>query len=519
MNFDLRFYWALLLRRLPVMMLFVLVAAGLGVVTALKLPDTYTTSARLLVEAPQIPERMVASTVQTNAVEQLDIIQQRLMTRANMIDIANRFNALENIRQMEPGRVVTDMEAATRIRRSAGRDQATLLTISFTARDPQIAAGVVNEYVTLILQDSTATRTEQVTRTLQFFEQEVQRLSDDLDNQSAAITRFKAENADALPEEQGYRLGRQALLQERLGRIERDISAAEAQQREIVNIFENTGQVRAAPAQARRTPEETQLAAAQSELELALATYSDTNPRVVQLRAQIARLEAVVAAQTASGALSDADAAEPVSPQEALFNATLTEIETRLVTLRAEETATRTELEGLQQAIARSAANGIQLSSLERDYDSIQGRYNAALNNLNQARMSERIESTAQGQRISVIEYANVPQAAAGPNRPRIAILGLAVGLVAAAGYFMLLEILNRTVRRPAELTGRFNIIPLATIPYMESRGHRFARRTGMIVAMLAVMTGVPLGLWYIDTYYQPLELLVQKVLDRVSLG
>jgi hypothetical protein len=208
-----------------------------------------------------------------------------------------------------------------------------------------------------------------------------------------------------------------------------------------------------------------------------------------------------------------------VSPQEALFNATLAEIETRLSTLRAEETTNRAELEALQQAISRSAANGIELASLERDYESIQGRYNAALNNLNQARMSERIETTAQGQRISVIEYANAPSVAAGPNRPKIAIMGLAVGLALAGGYFVLLEVLNRTVRRPAELTGRFNIIPLATIPYMESRSHRFFRRAGMIAAMLIVITGVPLGLWYIDTNYQPLEILVQKVLDRVSLG
>lgn len=518
MNLDFRFYWALLLRRMPVMLLFVLVCSGLGVVTALQLPETYTTSARLLVEAPQIPERMVASTVQTDAIEQLDIIQQRLMTRANMIDIANRFSVFEDIRRMEPGKVVSDMEDASTIRRSAGRGQATLLTISFVARSPQTAADVVNEYVTLILQDSTETRSEQVTRTLQFFQQEVQRLGEDLDSQNVAITVFKGENADALPEEQSYRLGRQALLQERLGRIERDISSAETQQREIISIFENTGQVRAAPVQTSRTPEEEQLIAAQAALEFALATYSDTNPRVVQLRAQIARLEAVVADQ-ASGQLPQADEAEQVSPQEALFNATLAEIEIRLVTLRAEETATRAELETLQQAISRSAANGIQLSSLERDFESIQGRYNAAVNNLNQARMSERIETTAQGQRISVIEYANVPQVAAGPNRPLIAIAGLAVGLALAGGYFLLLEALNRTVRRPAELTSRFNIIPLATIPYMESRQHRFARRAGMIISVLVVVTGVPLGLWYIDTYFQPLELLVQKVLDRVSLG
>lgn len=276
--------------------------------------------------------------------------------------------------------------------------------------------------------------------------------------------------------------------------------------------------MRDVPTQTRRTPEEAQLATAQAELEFALATYSEANPRVVQLRSQIARLESSIAAQT-TDALPGADDAEQVSPQEALFNATLSEIETRLTILRAEAARTSAELEILQQAISRSAANGIELASLERDYENIQNRYNAGVNNLNQAKMSERIETTAQGQRISVIEYANVPRTSAGPNRPKIAIMGLAVGLALAGGYFLLLEVLNRTVRRPAELTGRFNIIPLATIPYMESSGHRIARRAGMIIAMLVVVAGVPVGLWYIDTYYQPLEILVQKILNRVNLG
>lgn len=517
MNLDLRFYWAILLRRLPVMMLFVLVCSGLGVITATKLPDNFTTSARLLVEAPQIPERMVASTVQTDAVEQLDIIQQRLMTRANLIDIANRFNVFEDIRRMEPDRVVTRMQDATTIRRSAGRSEATLMTISFEARDPQIAADVVNEYVTLILAANTTTRVGQVERTLQFFQQEVQRLGEELDRQSAAITRFKTENADALPEDQSYRLGRQTLLQERLGRIEREISGAEAQKREIIRIFESTGQIRGGAGQVVRSREQEQLIAAQSEMENLLATYSETNPRVTQLQARIDRLQAAVAAGTASQLLSDG--AEPIPPQEVMFNTTIAEIDSRLEALRAEEMATRTEFESLQQAIARSSANGIQLTSLERDYQNIQARYNAAVNNLNQAQMSERIETTAQGQRINVIENANVPRVASGPNRVRILILGVAVGLALAAGYFMLLEALDRTIRRPAELVSRFNITPIATIPYMESRARKIARRSGMVAATLIVLIGVPLGLWYIDTYYQPLELLVQRMLNRVGLG
>jgi hypothetical protein len=45
----------------------------------------------------------------------------------------------------------------------------------------------------------------------------VQRLSEELGQRSARISQFQAENADALPDDQQFRLSRQAVLQERLG--------------------------------------------------------------------------------------------------------------------------------------------------------------------------------------------------------------------------------------------------------------------------------------------------------------
>lgn len=517
MTLDLRFYWSLLLRRMPAMLLFVLVCSGLAIVSALKLPDTYSTSARLLVEAPEIPERMVASTVQIEAIQQLDIIQQQLMTRANLTDIAHRFSVFEAIAEMEPDEVVTRMREATSIRRSTGRDEATLMIVSFEARTPEIAATVVDEFVSLILAASTASRVRQAGRTLEFFEQEVARLAEDLDRQSAAITAFRSENADALPEDQAYRLNRLSLLQERLGRIEREMSQAEAQRNEIIRTFEVTGQVQGLQTPAQRSAEEEQLIAARGELEYLLSSFAETNPRVVRQQSRIARLEAIVAAQSASELPEGGGTG--LSPQEMLFDITMAEIETQLETLRTEETATRAEIDVLEQSITRSSTNGIRLAALQRDYDNIESRYNTAVNNLNQARMSERIEVTAQGQRISVIENAEVPRVPAGPNRSRIAIMGTAVGLALAVGFFVLLEMLNRTVRRPAELTARFDVIPLATIPYMETQRDRLLRRGGLVLAMLVVLTGVPMALWYVDTHHQPLEILVQRVLDRVGLG
>lgn len=517
MNFDLYFYWKLFLRRLPVMALLVMVCGALGVLTAIRLPTTYSTSARLLVEDPQIPDSMVTSTVNTSATEQLDIIQQRLTTRANLIDIANQYDVFENIRDIEPDTVVARMREATRIRMSSGRNQAIVMTISFEGRSGKVVADVVNEYVTLVMEANMDFRMSRAESTLEFFEQEVERLSEQLDEQSVRITTFKQENAGALPENQAYRLGRQSLLQERLSLMERDLATAMSQRDEFERIFETTGTVTQDNQPRARSTEEQQLFQAQNDLELALAVYSEDNPRVVQIRALIERLQTVVANQTATDAPDPEQ--EAATPQEAVFRATMVEMDNRISSLQTDIARVSEEIEVLQDAIRASSGNEIQLNALQRDYDNIQSRYNDAVANFNEARMSERIETTAQGRRITVIENATIPGAPSGPNRTRVAALGAGLGLALAAGFFVLLEFLNRTIRRPAELVGRFNVVPIMTIPYLESRARRMTRRLTLMGATLIVIVGVPLALWYIDTNYMPLDIFVQRVLSRIGLG
>ena len=141
-----------------------------------------------------------------------------------------------------------------------------------------------------------------------------------------------------------------------------------------------------------------------------------------------------------------------------------------------------------------------------------------AVNNLDAARLDLRVLRSSQGQRITVIEGASVPQVPTGPNRTRIAAMGVGAGLGLAAAYFMLLEFLNRTIRRPAEIQTRFNIVPIAVIPYIESRRERLVRRGFLILTVVAVLIGVPAILWYIDTNVVPLQLVVEKAMDRVGI-
>lgn len=506
MNPDMKFYLTLAIRRLPLMLVIVLTFTGLGIALALTLPPTYRAEARLLVESPQISGDMVVSTVQTSADKQLQIIEQRLMTRANMIDVANKYGVFAGEDNMTPDTVFDEMEIRTNINVLSGnRDRATVMTISFDSQNPRIAANVVNEFVTLVESESADIRQTEATQTAEFFEAEVERLSEELTRKSAIIVSFKEANKDALPEEQSYRLSRQTQLLERLSLTNRDLVSMREQRNRLLAVGSTTG-----TEGVNLTPEQQQLAGLKNELNNALSVYSESNPRVKLLRTQIERLEASMTVPGGQG--------RELDPMQAMLDLQLADIDARIQFLSDDLTKTEEELERLQVAIERTPENAIRLEALSRDYENVQKQYNQAVASLATAKVGESIEVQGRGERVSVIERAIPPNYPAGPNRKLIAGGGLLAGGALATLIFTLMELLNRSIRRPVDLTRGLGVQPLATIPYIERESVKKRRKAIYIGLIIAAIIAVPSAIWAVHTFYLPLDLLAERVLQAMGL-
>lgn len=512
MTTELKFYLRLVYHRLPIMVALFLICSGVSAVLALRLPPVYSTSATLLVEAAQVSTSDARAGGRNDATEILDIIQRRLLTRANLIDTARENKIFQNQSTMNPDEVVQEMRRRTSVRRSSGRSEATLMTISFEGENPRQIASVVNQYVTVALEANSAIRTNRAEGALEFFEQEVQRLSQDLDVQSARIVAFKEQNANALPENLDYRLSRRSLLQERLSRAERDIEALEDQKQNIIRVYEMTGSLNTGP-ERFASAEEAELQRLEAELRRALSVYSETNPRVVMLRNQVAAVKSQV--EDMRSAMIDNPSDVP-DEQATLLDINLAEIDSRMEALRREVSEITIELEALQVSIEQTPTNRIALAGLERELSNTQSLYSASVQRLSQARTAERIEVSAKGERISVLEPASAPQSPSGPNRLGIMGMGAAVGMALAVGFFALMEIFNQAIRRPIDIEKSLGITPLATIPRFETMADRRRRRILQISAIGFVLIFVPLSLWAVDSFYMPLDQLASKVIQRL---
>ncbi len=510
---ELKFYFTLFLRRLPLFVIVTGVFTAFGVVSAVMSPNVYRATAILAQERPQISGNLLAAGTQPSTSEQLDLIVQRLQTRANLLEIATQHNVFENRSEMSPDEVVSAMRSAMSVNRSSGSDRSTIvINVAFEARDPKVAADVVGTFVTQILEDNVRQRTSRAEDTLAFFQQEVDRLSLELDQRSAAILEFQNANIDALPDSLTYRLGQQTNIQERIGQLNREIASLEDQRSRLTQLFEATGRLTATLD--ARSPEQQQLRAARIELEQARRIYAAGNPRVVALEQRVAVLES---AQQTEPQGPGGDGA-PLTGDAALFGLQLSEIESRVSFNREEVARLQAALASIEASIDRTPANTVQLQSLEREYANTQSLYNAAVTSLAAARTGERIEVLSKGERISVLSQATPPNNPIRPDRKKIAALGVAAGIAVSGGIIFLLEFLNRSIRRPSELTSKLGIVPFVTVPYLPSRRETILRRLRLGAAMSVVFLGLPASLYVVHDRVMPLDTVVDRVVGRLGL-
>jgi hypothetical protein len=83
----------------------------------------------------------------------------------------------------------------------------------------------------------------------------------------------------------------------------------------------------------------------------------------------------------------------------------------------------------------------------------------------------------------------------------------------------VLLELLNRTIRRPADLTRALQITPLGTLPYIATEHGNGETARGALLAVVALLAvGIPAGLYFLHVEYMPLDLLADRAMSRIGL-
>jgi uncharacterized protein involved in exopolysaccharide biosynthesis len=224
-------YLEILKRRIGVMVAAAIVIYIVTAIVAIALPAVYRSTAIILVEEQAIPQEFIKSTITSFADERIQVISQRVLTRTTLLQLVEKYDLYPTERRRE-----TNDEILERMRKdikftpvSADRGGGSnarvtiAFNIAYVSESPQKAQRVVNELVSLFLNENVRVRQQRTAETSAFLAEEAKRLATQLQEMEAKLAAFRAKNAAALPESSQVTLQGSERNDSELMRVERDL--------------------------------------------------------------------------------------------------------------------------------------------------------------------------------------------------------------------------------------------------------------------------------------------------------
>lgn len=214
-------------RRLPIMILVLMIGLPAVVYYALNQPRVYEASAVIQIEPPQVVQTPTQS-AGPSADRQLDQIQAKLTSRNNLIEIITRLNLFPATESMNERvgdlrdslEIIKLIDPAQQFRPDV---QPTGLIIRVRMGDADQAARVANDLTTSILAEAAERAEERAIRTLDFFTEQEQRVTEQINVVEDEISAFKLANSGSLPSDLTAQRDLLNTYREQMLALERDI--------------------------------------------------------------------------------------------------------------------------------------------------------------------------------------------------------------------------------------------------------------------------------------------------------
>ena len=171
-------------------------------VAAIQKPN-YLSEGKILVESQSIAPDLVKQIATATANERIQLIQQRIFTRENLLSVASKFGLFPN----QPGILdlmrkniefkPADVEGQPR----QGTATATnAFAVGFEYESPEIAMRVASEFVTMIVNEDERSRTSRSTEAVKILTAETKEIEDKLETTQMQISEIARRPHDAVPE-------------------------------------------------------------------------------------------------------------------------------------------------------------------------------------------------------------------------------------------------------------------------------------------------------------------------------
>jgi uncharacterized protein involved in exopolysaccharide biosynthesis len=479
-------YLAMLRRRAKLIVIPALFAPIAGYLVSYAFPPKFSSQSLVLVESQKVPETMVQPVVSEDLAERVATLQQQVLAQARLQPVVERLfpgrspgeygGIIDDIRanmQVEP--VVTSLSAigtAAGKPVKPGQSPVPGFTVNYTASKPVEAQQICNELTTLFIDQNLKSIQEAATGTSEVLNQGLEDAKKNLDDMDAKLAAFKKQYTGQLPDDEENNLkiltGLNSQLDantQTLNRAQQDKSYTESILAEQLAAWKST--------QASTNPQtlEKELSDLQAQLLQLQARYTDDHPDVIKAKADIAEVKKKLAEiNKASVDPTDAsnDKAEITEPAEIRqLRLQVHQYSDLIAQATRDQKRLEQEIGVYQGRISLSPAVEEQYKALTRDYENSIKTYQDLLAKKSAADLTVKMNNESEGERMFVLNPANLPDAPSFPNRLLFAGGGLGAGFALGIALALWMELRDTSIRTEADAEAALDLPMLVAVPWV----------------------------------------------------
>lgn len=462
-------YLSIMRRRAPYMIVIFVLGLLIAITTAIVTPSVYRATGTILVESTAITDKVVNAAVQIQLDEQINMIGQRVMTRENMLNIANKYSlAKEELGTSTSSELASKFRSRITIvsggpnesiRPSRPGQQAIAFTLSFDDPQPEVALKVTNELLALFLDWNVKLRNESASDTTVFLTQESDKLKVEVDRLENMIAEFKQQNKNALPEQLTLRMSMLSRAENDLREVERDIRSIKEEIRTLEVELSSARHGIGENEQSQTLP------ALKAELARLSVIYKESHPDIRRLKFKIEAMEKID-----NQPASDTASADMLNPAIYKLRTKIESDQARLTSLTKQKEMLQGRMSENDRAMILTPKVAQELDVLIRDRDVALKKFEEFRNKRMNAKIAENLESENKSGNFSVLEPPQFPETPFKPNRIKIFIFGILISLGLALGVAFALEMMDKRIRGIDALTHVLGTRPLVCIPYIPTQ-------------------------------------------------
>jgi polysaccharide chain length determinant protein (PEP-CTERM system associated) len=491
-------------------MLVAWVVCVLGWLVVLGLPDTYSARARVFVDTrTRLSQMTQGIAVESNIASQAEEVRQALLGGPQLQKVARL--AIPGFATATPeaqADIVQGLRDRLEVEATSDREQqknqpADLYTITYLDHSRDGARKVVDQLLKLFLANALGGSQEGSEQAQQFLTQQIADYEKRLAAAEARLADFKREHAGLVPGTTGDYFARLHAESDELDKDRVALTVAEQKRDELRRQLAGEMPLMGSAAGGGRGTADTAtlIRETQAHLDELLLRFTDRHPDVVAARSQLEDLKKRQKTEVEAMRRGDQSviAASGVTsnPIYQGMKLQLSQIDVEVAAAREQVADQEKKIAEQRKMINTAPQVEAEFERLNRDYSVTHTQYQALVDRLSRAKLSDKADASGGVVRFEVVDPPSVDPDPVFPKRAKLILIVLLAGLGAGLGVAYLMHQLRPVFTSARQLTDATQLPVLGSVSMTWVERHRAAGRRAVwayslgtaVLVLLAIVT------------------------------